>query len=27
MAAIMSPTTAPRHGAGRLGPVIPIVMV
>jgi hypothetical protein len=24
---MMSTTTAPRHGARRLGPVIPIVMV
>jgi hypothetical protein len=27
VAAMMSGTTAPRHGARRLGPVIPIVMV
>jgi hypothetical protein len=27
MTAMMSPTTAPRHGAHRLRPVIPIVMV
>jgi hypothetical protein len=27
MAATMSTTTTPRHGARRLGPVIPIVMV
>jgi hypothetical protein len=26
MAAMMSTITAPRHGASRLGPVIPIVM-
>jgi hypothetical protein len=26
MAAMMSTTTAPRHGARRLGPAIPIVM-